>query len=112
MARRSPCRTSRLTPLSTGTSSLPMVKVLRSSRQEMTASIPDPRSSILSFISQRLRRLRLRRTVTRIQRRQQADQEGQGRDQRDLVIAQIGRQFADVIHVLGEELHAEQVFDE
>ena len=60
-----------------------------------------------SLIAQRLRRIDARRAPARIQRREQRQHEGDAGDDGDIAPLQVGRQFGDVIDVLGQELDAE-----
>src|ERR1700681_1659189 len=104
IATRSPGKTARSTPSSTGTSSGPPRYVLVSARHSRTGVA-------LSFITQRLRRIDFRGAPARVQRRKERKRERDQRDQRDVAALQVGGQLADVIDALVQKLNAERAFD-
>src|SRR5579862_6185316 len=104
MATRSPGATSRSTPMSTGTCNGPLRYVLRKSRHCNTCAA--------SLIPQRFGRVDLGGAPARIKRGQQCKRQRDDGDQADVASLQVGRQFADVINALVEELDAEESLDE
>nr|GEU28183.1 hypothetical protein [Tanacetum cinerariifolium] len=65
-----------------------------------------------SLVPQRLRRFHARRAPARIQRGQEREHHRHAADAQHVVPAQVGRQHADEIDFLGQELDAQQVLDE
>src|SRR5450631_3584968 len=103
-ATRSPARTQKSMPSSSGTSSVPLRYVLVSPRHSRTGTS--------SFIAQRLGRIDFGRVPARVDRREQRERQRDHRNQRYVVAEQVRRQFADVVHALVQELDAEHALDE
>src|SRR5512134_335147 len=99
IAMRSPCSTSRSTPISTGTSSGPPEYVLRKPRQASTGT--------RSFIAQRRRRIDACGFPRRVDRREERERQRDRGDRDHIRPLEVRGQLADVIHRLVEELHVE-----
>src|SRR5947207_2084337 len=108
MAIRSPAPTSRSTPINTGTSSGPLLYVLRRPRHARTDACVRAPSS---FISQRLRGIDARRAPARVDRRGEREQQRDQCDGDHVGALQIRRQIADVVNGLVQELDVERVLD-
>src|SRR5882724_419548 len=101
IATRSPARTSRSTPSSTGTSSGPLRYVLRRPRHPRAGGDP---AAAASFIPQRVRRVDARRAPARIDRRDESQRKRDRRDDDHVGTLQVGWKVADVIDALVQEL--------
>src|SRR6266550_299864 len=107
-AIRSPSRTSRSTPISTGTSSGPLRYVLRRPWHASTATCA---RTLSSFIPERLCRIDPRGTPARIDRCSEREEQRDQRNRDHIATLQIGRQIADVVNGLIEKLDVERVLD-
>src|SRR5689334_18489366 len=109
IASRSPGATARSMPSSTGTSSVPLRYVFFRPRHSSTGPTAERADSL---IAQRLGGIDPGGAPAGIERREQRQQQRYRRDQDDVAALQIGRQLADVIDALVEELDAECALDE
>src|SRR3954471_10426861 len=92
IAMRSPARTSRSTPISTGTSSGPFRYVFLRPRQPKTPARAPTRES---FIAKRFGGVDARCPPARVDRRREGEQQRNRRDGNHVAALEIGRQVAD-----------------
>src|SRR6188768_3561865 len=110
IATRSPTATSRSMPSSTGTSSGPLRYVLRRSRHATTGTAA-PAATAGLLIPQRVGGIHARGLEARIDRRDERQHERDRGDRDHVAALQVGRQIADVVNALVQELDVQRAFD-